>query len=289
MKILITGASGFIGKKLIASIKNSKIVAINHKNNQKFDSSIVVENISITDKKIIKKIEKHNPDIIIHLASLTGVAKCEKNHKKAFDTNVYGTFNVIQGCLKTKTKLIFLSSREVYGESNYKKTENSRLSPKNIYGFTKLCAEQIISSHGKMGLDYVILRPTQVYSSDATDGIINLIKSAVKKNKVIIFGGGQHVNLLHVDDLVRIIINIVNNWPKSKIFNVGIKETCTIEEVVKIISKILKKEIVIEYKKERKYDTQKFIPDITKIQSELKVEPRYNTQKGLKKIIQEFS
>ena len=121
------------------------------------DTSIKIEYGTISDKKIVKIIQNSNPDVVIHLAAFSGLKKCEENPEMAFDTNVVGTSNVIEGCLKANAKLVFISTREVYGSTNTESYENDTLNPINVYGKTKMQAEKLIQNASeKHGLNYKI-------------------------------------------------------------------------------------------------------------------------------------
>ena len=83
MKILITGASRFIGSEYISKFSNDfKIISYSRKtrkNNKKIKKNIINEKGTIEDKKIIKIIKKHSPDIVLHLANFGSMKQCEEN------------------------------------------------------------------------------------------------------------------------------------------------------------------------------------------------------------------
>ena len=123
MKILLLGGFGFIGKRFIRRFhdKHEIIIFGKENNSEKFQLEQKYANIIIELGDITKDVEnciaKHKPDIVIHLAALTGLVKCNENKNKTFSINVNGTFNVIKSCIANKAKLVFISSREVYGET----------------------------------------------------------------------------------------------------------------------------------------------------------------------------
>ena len=137
-KILITGAGGSLGQTLLELLNDKDECYIplvkNNKRNIKNSIQCDIRNYDSINK-IISEVK---PTHIIHLAGITGNIECEKNPNDAFQTNVYGTFNVLKSCLKIKPKIIFSSSREVYGDSKIKFNEKSLLSPLNINGLRKM-------------------------------------------------------------------------------------------------------------------------------------------------------
>ena len=203
------GAFGFIGRRFCEksinkyditlfgkenSFKNKKLKI----NKNKIEFGDITSNIS----QIIGKIK---PDTVLHLSALTGLSKCSNNIKNAFHTNVIGTYNVIQGCLKVNAHLIFVSSREVYGETKNEATsETDSLEPKNVYGVTKMIGEEmIINSQKKFGLKFTILRLTNVYGPGGDNyGAQIIIKNALN-GFIDVLGGKQVMNFVYVDDVGR--------------------------------------------------------------------------------------
>jgi len=255
MKVLLTGGTGFIGTKFI------------EKFSKEFDFTILSSKEKIQEQKIIKTIEKINPDVVIHLAALTGLKNCELNQKKAFDVNVIGTENLVKGCIKNNSRLIFISSREVYGSTIMKKSgENDKLDPINVYGQTKMKAEKIIQKYGeKENLDYTILRLTNVYGPGNKSGINRLIVDALKKKKITVNGGEQILNLIFIDDVIQILYLVLKNNKISKeIFNIGSKNTISLNKFLEILIKLLDHNIEIQIGEKSSFESSYFDPNITK-------------------------
>ena len=255
MKVLLTGGTGFIGTKFV------------EKFSKEFNLIIFSSKEKIQEQKIIKTIEKINPDVIIHLAALSGLKNCELNQKEAFDVNVIGTENIVKGCIKNNSRLIFLSSREVYGLTVMKKTdENDKLEPISVYGQTKMKAEKIIQKYGiKENLDYTILRVSNVYGPGSKSGINRLIIDALNKKKIIINGGEQILNLIFINDVIQILYLILKNNKISKeIFNIGSENTISLNEFLEILIKLLDDNIEIQIDEKPSFESSYFDPDISK-------------------------
>jgi NAD(P)-dependent dehydrogenase (short-subunit alcohol dehydrogenase family) len=153
MKILITGGTGFIGSYVVEALLNrgEEVVIFNRLNNKTktyIEKNYTTKNLTVINGDItdadstIESISIHCPDVVIHLAAITGIKNCLDNPKESFNVNVYGTFNVVRACVKTGSRLIFASSREVYGETIGSATaEDDPTLPNNIYGITKLLGE----------------------------------------------------------------------------------------------------------------------------------------------------
>ena len=160
MKILIIGGSGVIGYNLLVDFiqegMNTDFTYFKHK--------LPIKNgyfLDITKRDdTIKVIDRCKPDVVIHTVGITNVDLCENDHKLADKINVKGTLNVIEGCKKTKSKLIFLSTSAVFDGTKSEYFEDDLMSPISYYGFTKKIAEEEIK---KSRLQYIILRIDQPY------------------------------------------------------------------------------------------------------------------------------
>jgi len=122
----------------------------------------------------------------------------EKNPHLTVDTNVAGTSNIIQFCKKINAKLINFSTSEVYGNQQEVLLEdNSELLPNNIYGLTKLLAENLIEYEVKNNkLKAITVRPFMIYDKDETIGahrsaMIGFAKSLIKGKKIIVHKNAQ--------------------------------------------------------------------------------------------------
>ena len=289
MRILLIGGHGFIGSNLIKKFNREfDFVVISSKKG--IDTGdIKTEYISVTNKKIVKIIETLNPDIIIHLAALSGLKKCENDPKKAFEVNVTGTENVVEGCLKTNAKLIFISSREVYGSTiNEKSNEDDMLNPDNIYGQTKVNAEKIIQNAAKnFELNYVILRLTNVYGPGSNSGVNRIIRESLSKEKILVNGGEQILNFIFIEDVVELIyLVILNNKLSKQILNIGSNDTSSLKKFVELLEELLNDPINVQYGEKPSFESLFFCPDIRKQQNIFGYDFKYSLEEGIIKTLQ---
>ena len=297
MKVLLVGGLGFIGKRFIRKFSgiHEIIVYARYDDISKTKEILNMKNVlleegAVENKKIIDIIVKHKPDVVIHLAALTGLMKCHDSPEKAFKINVYGTFNVANACSKTHSKLIFISSREVYGNTiNDESGEDSPLFPNNTYGMTKMLGEILIKQESeRSNFDYTILRLTNVYGPEGDQyGAQVIIRNAVELQKIQILGGNQTLNYVYVDDVVDCIGLVLSNKKSSRqIFNVGSEDTFSIEQFVDKVIQIIGTEIEIQYGPMRETETSNFKPDLKKIKDYLGFEAKTSLEIGLKKTIE---
>lgn len=158
MKILITGAMGMLGSNL--SFMYSK-------ENEVFATGIKLPSIpncqildlDITNKEDLKLIKKIKPDLVIHCAAITNVDFCEKNPEIAEKINAVGTKNVAEAVKEAKSFLIHISTDAVFDGEKGDYVEEDILNPINIYGKTKMIAENFVQ---EINGDYSIIR-TNIY------------------------------------------------------------------------------------------------------------------------------
>lgn len=194
LKILIIGGSGTIGSKIIELFQSSDII---------FDYTFLTNPIpskigymlDITNRKnTIELITKLNPDIVIHTAALTNVDLCETNNALANLINVQGTKNIVDGCMKIKSKIIFISTSYVFDGNSDQYFEEDLPNPTSYYGITKYKSEKIIQNSN---LDFLILRTDQPYC---------WIEKWQKMNSVI-----RLIQTLKKGDTLKEIVDWYNN------------------------------------------------------------------------------
>ena len=147
-KILITGGSGLLGSN-IAKLATSKFEVYAIYNQNKISmNNVNFFQINLTKKEQFDKINKINPDVIVHCAALTNVDYCEEHPEEAYSHNVLVSCNIAEVAKKTGAFLIHISTDCVFDgmKGDYKEEEETN--PVNVYGKTKLKAEQeILSIH----------------------------------------------------------------------------------------------------------------------------------------------
>ena len=291
MKILLTGGLGYIGTSLINRLSKHELIVCSKSKKRDLQNynNVIFEFVDITSDDFLQIVKKHKPDLVIHLASITGLKNCENNPIKAFQTNVHGTFNVIKACELNKNKLIFFSSREVYGKTlDVESKENDLLLPTNIYGITKMLGELLVKNSGKNNnLNYIILRLTNVYGPGGNEkGPNKIIKNAVEDKKIEIFGGKQSINFIYIDDVVNLISTIIDkNHISKEIFNLGSKNNLTVNEFSKLVEQSLDFDIIIKQKPKLNVENSIFKPDLKKSEKLLGFTSKTKINDGLRKTI----
>jgi len=296
MKILVTGGNGFIGSHLceLLSTMGYDVTALD----EKFDSN--TKNLSfekivadITDfGSLVEKIK--NYDIIIHLAAISRVEPCQEDPVKCYQVNIMAVLKIIQAMKNSNSKLIFGSSREVYGEpESIPVKETHKKNPLTVYGSSKLAAEQLLKTYGRLyGLNYVVLRFANVYGSprDIPQRVIpRFIELAKKGLPLTINGGNQVVDFTFIDDVVngiQKVVKMISSDGSSLIgeeYNFSSGVGISIKDLAKKIKKIFSSNSELSFSKERSFDVQNFIGDYNKAKSAFSFEPKHSLNDGLEK------
>jgi dTDP-4-dehydrorhamnose reductase len=160
MKIVVIGGSGIIGSKIVKKLlENNNDVSYTYYEN-KMDVGIGYK-IDIRKKDETENfISKINPDLVIHTSALTNIDVCETNKELADSINVEGTKNVVSGCKKNNSKIVYISTSFVFNGDKQKYDESEETYPSTYYGKTKSLGEEIVKNSE---LSFLILRTDQPY------------------------------------------------------------------------------------------------------------------------------
>lgn len=301
-KILITGASGFIGFSLYLFFLN-----LNHNHNLNIKFFLVSRTNSFL-KKINKNLNtKHininivdfnkikiKVDFIFHLASNVEHRPSKKVISESLNTVINGTNSIVNYCNKNNVKkLIYFSSAAIYSDKknilNKKIDENHEMffdinDDVNYYALHKKIAEDIITNNLNKER-YYIVRPFTVVGPrmklNHSFVFGNFIKHLIDKNDFIIKGNGlSKRSFLHVDDLSFFTVKLTLNG-KNSIYNLGSKEIINIKKLAKIfclfsktnLNKNLKVEILNNIKNSRR---NSYKPDLDLFFNEFKLNEKFS-------------
>jgi len=176
MRTLITGASGFLGTKThrFFSDNSDEIHGIYFSNYQEG-----LLNIDITSFEKVKYLfQELRPEIVIHSAALSKPSICENDKEQAYNINVEGVKNVLEGCKRSSSKIIFISTSSIFDGQKGNYLETDEPNPLNYYGKTKLKGEQLVQ---ESGLDFVIARVSWLYGYNVRQNQNNFTQTVLKK------------------------------------------------------------------------------------------------------------
>jgi len=285
MKIMITGGAGFIGSHLV-----DRLVQDNHNvsvldnlfrgklsNIQTHIDSGKVE-FYPADIRRYTEMEKlfSGVDVVFHLAAQSNVMGAVSNLDYSFESNVTGTYNVLKAASENGVKkLIFTSSREIYGDAEYLPVdERHPMNSKNAYGASKAAGEKYCQVFQNMGFfETVILRLANVYGMRDFGRVIPIFIDNVMQNKDIhIFGGEQLIDFISVELVVNVLIDSMENTSLAeKPINVGSGKGISLFNLAEKIQSIFPGKSKIVINPARDAEVVKFTADISRFKEASKI------------------
>ncbi|MDI6886349.1 MAG: SDR family NAD(P)-dependent oxidoreductase [archaeon] len=292
MKILITGGAGFIGHHLANRLAEHHTVTVVVYDNlytgdsKRLNSDIEFVKGDVTDFTHLSKVSR-DVDVIYHLAAISRVLESVNHPRLCFDTNVTGTFNVVEVAREHGCKIIYTSSREVYGDAQYLPVDEEHpLNPKNPYGASKLTAEHIIRAMAATyEMQYVIIRLANVYGKGDFSRVIPTFLHNIKESKdLVIYGSpSKIIDFIHVNDAVNALIACLD--VNAQIMNIGSGVGTTLGELANIFVAFnpLTKLRIVEG---NACEVDRFIADIEKAKNHIKFKPTINLRDGIRELVE---
>jgi dTDP-glucose 4,6-dehydratase len=305
IKLLITGGNGFIGSNFIRWMlkRHSHYKIINL---DKLTYSGGKDNLSdlhshhnytfirgcITDISIVKGICLDGVDAIINFAAETHVDRSIINPKIFVETNINGTYVLLEIARKYNVKkFIQVSTDEVYGSLGETGlfTESSSLKPNSPYSASKASADLLVRAfHETYGMHTNITRCSNNYGPyQYPEKLIPLtIKKAMQNEPIVLYGNGLNVrDWLHVEDHCQAIELVINSGKSGEVYNVGGNNERPNLEIVKMILDEMKSKSEILFGKDRLGHDYRYGIDASKIKSELGWKPDFPFESGIRDTI----
>ena len=313
-KIVITGGSGFIGSNLVNFLIKKNFFVINidkltyssnslaHRNKQ--NRKYKFFKLDINDKsQLIKIMKKYRPSAVFNLAAETHVDRSIDGPKNFINANILGTFNLLEAIRflkkkKIKTKLIHISTDEVYGDikNNDRSNEEYNYAPSSPYSASKASADHLVKSYIRTyKINAVISNccnnygPYQFPEKLLPKMISNIFNN---KNLPIYAKGKNSREWIHVEDHCEALFMLYLKGKSGESYNVGSGINLSNIQLTKKLLTLTKKKkikigskVKIKFVKDRPGHDIRYALDINKIKKKLKWKTKRNLVKGLSETI----
>lgn len=297
MRLLITGAGGFVGRHVRSSFEadGHQVVGIGLHPEPGVDRVV-----DVTDSAaVIAAIQAARPDAVLHLAGSASVAESAKNPALALRVNTGGTLNVCTGvlALKSPCRLLLVSSGEVYGAASGSAdaTESTTCDPINVYGATKLAAEVIARQQTHLGLDVILARPFNHLG--AGQHLTFVLPSFAQQLARVPRGASVTLEVgnlsavrdfSHVDDVVDAYRLLLEKGKRGDVYNIGSGLGQSIEQLLQALIAISGRSVSVRVDpaRLRPVEIPRLVSDASKLRS-LGWTPRRSVEQALREVMEE--
>jgi UDP-glucuronate 4-epimerase len=315
MRILLTGAAGFIGSHLAERLRGrgDEVTGLDN-----FDASYpraakeanlaalragprfaLVEGDLRSGADIERALAAARPDLVVHLAALAGVRPSLADPVRYADVNIIGTSRLVEACRAHGVgRLVFASSSSVYGLDSQVpfKESDPCLRPLSPYAATKRANElMLFTAHHIDGLDVSCLRFFTVFGPrQRPDLAIHKFARLITEGRPIeLFGDGSTSrDYTFVDDIVDGTVAAIDELgrgaPGYRIYNLGGSRTTTLRQLVEMLSAALGRKPVIEWRPEQPGDMKRTLADLTLSGRALGYAPRVSLEDGMARFVEWF-
>lgn len=306
-KFLVTGGAGFIGSNISKELvrRGYQVRVLDNFSTGKLDNikpflkKIELVRGDITREKDLKRALR-GIDYVFHEAALRSVPRSVDNPLSTNEVNITGTLKLLIASRDAGVKrVVYASSSSVYGDSKLiPQNEEHKTSPISPYAASKLAAENYMQVFAKtFGLETVSLRyfnvfgPGQNPESKYSAVIPKFIEAAVKNATIEIHGDGkQSRDFSYIDNVVSAnILAALTPGVSGQIFNVACGDSLAVIDIVKVLEKMLNRELKVRHTAARAGDVRKTKADITKARKYLRYKPLTGFEEGMYKTFQWFT
>lgn len=301
-KILITGATGFVGACLTENLvyEGNEVYVTARSSSNKWRLNEVINDIRICDvdlcdeNKVNLLVSTIKPDKIFHLATYGGYS-FQQDWEKIVNTNIKGTFNLLNAASRQDIKaFINVGSSSEYGTKSTSMKESDILEPINTYGVTKAASTlygKMLAVNEHKPIATVRLFSPFGYYDDKNRLIPSVILSCLNHKSPRLASGDAVRDFIFIEDTIE-LLKLISNSKNigGKVYNCGSGKQHSVKETVSEILKNFQADLIPEWGsiEGRKSDTPKWESDMSLVMREFNWKPKYSFNEGIKKTVEWF-
>jgi GDP-4-dehydro-6-deoxy-D-mannose reductase len=297
MRVLVTGASGFVGQRLMQRLGEAG-----------HDAHGADREVDITQRAAIEAaLARHAPDAIVHLAAMSSVAQSFREPELCYRLNFIGTRNLLSGVARRcpEARVLLIGSADQYSATTTTTTttaaaaaidESQPLRPRSPYAKTKAAAELLGQRAAREGLDVVRVRAFNHTGAGQTDSFV--VSSFARQVARIRLGLQEPVmrvgnlesvrDFLHVDDVLRAYLALLDRRVPADTYNLASGRSVTIQEILDRLIARAKIDPRIERDPDRWRETDWLVGDASRLRSATGWAPEIELESILEELYEDW-
>jgi nucleoside-diphosphate-sugar epimerase len=307
MRVLVTGAAGFIGSHLCRGFaaEAHEVVGLDDLSDGTLDnlvdaSEVRFENGDVRDAGAVLAAAR-GCSAILHHAAMKSVERSVREPRAFDDVNVRGTLNVLEAAREVEARVVFASSSSVYGDQDrFPVTEDMEPRPRSPYAATKLAAEAYCRAWWlSFGVPTISLRYFNVYgpgqdpASEYAAVIPRFIVACLTDGRPTIHGDGeQSRDFTYIDDVVDANVRAVAapDHALGRVFNIaGGRPPVSVTRLLTLIARLTGCDPDPLHERAREGDIRRSEADVSAARSAIGYDPKIDIEEGLRRTVASFS
>jgi nucleoside-diphosphate-sugar epimerase len=239
VRVLVTGAAGFVGRNLTRYLaaRGNEVIKTDLREGD-------VTGDLLDEDFVLGRLAEHDFDALVHLAAITRIPTSIEDPHRVLKVNMLSTLNVLELAARKGARVVLSSSANVYGvPSQLPVSEQHPVRPRTPYDYSKYVSELLVQAFGAArGLRFSILRSWKLFGEfDApTSAVMRFIGAALRSKPIPLYNAGRDAtDFVHVENFCRMVeLVLANREAEGMVFNVGTGRLITVRELAQTIVRL---------------------------------------------------